>query len=80
MKTEGAMVERVLEEVSIAVNKNTCPGDKSALRPSGLRLGTPALTSRGLTEGHMEKVAEFIHRGLCCRNIFCVGYSSVISQ
>jgi len=64
MKTEGAMAERVLEEVSIAVNKNTCPGDRSALRPSGLRLGTPALTSRGLMEFHMEKVAEFIRRGV----------------
>jgi len=63
MKTEGAMVEKVLEDMSIAVNKNTCPGDRSALRPSGLRLGTPALTSRGLTESHMEKVAEFIDRG-----------------
>ena len=66
MKTEGAMVEKVLEDASIAVNKNTCPGDKSALRPSGLRLGTPALTSRGLTELHMEKVADFVHRGECC--------------
>jgi len=66
MKTDGAKVEKVLEEISIAVNKNTCPGDKSALRPSGLRLGTPALTSRGLTELHMEKVADFIYRGEYC--------------
>ena len=36
---DGAKVEKVLEEVSIAVNKNTCPGDKSALKPSGIRLG-----------------------------------------
>jgi len=69
MKIEGAMVERVLEEVSIAVNKNTCPGDKSALRPSGIRLGTPALTSRGLTECDMEKVSEFIHRGVYCSSM-----------
>ena len=77
MKTEGAMVEKVLEEVSIAVNKNTCPGDKSALRPSGLRLGTPALTSRGLTESDMEKVAEFIHKGVYCNNMYMavVGHS-----
>lgn len=40
-----------------------CIGDKSALRPSGLRLGSPALTSRGLMEGDFKKVAEFIHRG-----------------
>lgn len=64
MKTDGAKAEKVLEEASIAVNKNTCPGDKSALRPSGLRLGTPALTSRGLKEADIEKVAEFIHRGI----------------
>lgn len=38
-------------------------GDKSALRPSGLRLGTPALTSRGLLEEDFQKVAHFIHRG-----------------
>jgi len=56
-------VEKILEEVSIAVNKNTCPGDKSALRPSGLRLGTPALTSRNLNEANMDTVADFIHRG-----------------
>jgi glycine hydroxymethyltransferase len=64
VKTDGAKAEKVLEESSIAVNKNTCPGDKSALRPSGLRLGTPALTSRGLKEVDIEKVAEFIHRGI----------------
>jgi glycine hydroxymethyltransferase len=62
--TEGAYAERVLEGGGMAVNKNTCPGDKSALRPSGLRLGTPALTSRGLNEKDMDKVAEFIHRGI----------------
>src|SRR5690349_20259068 len=35
----GARAEKVLEEVSIACNKNTVPGDKSALNPSGIRLG-----------------------------------------
>jgi len=71
MKTDGAKAEKILEDSSIAVNKNTCPGDKSALRPSGLRLGTPALTSRGLKEADIEKVAEFIHRGnLCSTRVF----------
>lgn len=37
-------------------------GDKSALRPSGLRLGSPALTSRGLMEEDFQVVAEYIHR------------------
>ncbi|KAK2160628.1 hypothetical protein LSH36_129g07016 [Paralvinella palmiformis] len=64
VKTEGARAEKVLEEISIALNKNTCPGDKSALRPGGLRIGTPALTSRKMGTADMEKVAEFIHRGI----------------
>lgn len=45
---DGARAERVLELVSITANKNTCPGDKSALTPGGLRLGREQLdiTSR----------------------------------
>lgn len=62
--TDGGRGEKVLEACAIACNKNTCPGDKSALRPSGLRLGSPALTSRGLVECDFKKVAEFIHRGI----------------
>uniref|UniRef100_A0A8D2B2C5 Serine hydroxymethyltransferase n=1 Tax=Sciurus vulgaris TaxID=55149 RepID=A0A8D2B2C5_SCIVU len=62
--TDGGRAEKVLEACSIACNKNTCPGDRSALRPSGLRLGTPALTSRGLLEKDFQKVALFIHRGI----------------
>uniref|UniRef100_A0A8C0PTW6 Serine hydroxymethyltransferase n=1 Tax=Canis lupus familiaris TaxID=9615 RepID=A0A8C0PTW6_CANLF len=62
--TDGGRAEKVLEACSIACNKNTCPGDKSALRPSGLRLGTPALTSRGLLEKEFQKVAQFVHRGI----------------
>ncbi|RXM28040.1 Serine hydroxymethyltransferase, cytosolic [Acipenser ruthenus] len=62
--TDGGRAEKVLEACSIACNKNTCPGDKSALRPSGLRLGTPALTSRGLVEDDFRKVVKFIHKGV----------------
>lgn len=60
----GARAEYILEEISIACNKNTVPGDKSALNPSGIRLGTPALTTRGLVESDIDRVVEFIHRGL----------------
>ncbi|KAJ4933980.1 hypothetical protein JOQ06_006788 [Pogonophryne albipinna] len=56
--------ERILELVYITANKNTCPGDKSALTPGGLRLGTPALTSRQLNEADFEKVVDFIDAGI----------------
>ncbi|XP_077396540.1 serine hydroxymethyltransferase, cytosolic [Festucalex cinctus] len=62
--TDGGRAEKVLEACAIACNKNTCPGDKSALRPSGLRFGSPALTSRGLVEDDFRKVADFLHRGI----------------
>lgn len=60
----GARAEYILEEILIACNKNTVPGDKSALNPSGIRLGTPALTTRGFTEEHIDEVVSFIDRGL----------------
>ncbi|XP_043593141.1 serine hydroxymethyltransferase [Bombus pyrosoma] len=60
----GAKAEKILESISIACNKNTVPGDKSALNCSGIRLGTPALTTRGLVEKDIDKVVDFIHRGL----------------
>lgn len=60
----GARAEYILEEVSIACNKNTVPGDKSALNPSGIRLGTPALTTRGMVESDIDTVVNFIDRGL----------------
>ncbi|XP_035244430.1 serine hydroxymethyltransferase, mitochondrial isoform X1 [Anguilla anguilla] len=61
---DGARAERVLELVSVTANKNTCPGDKSALTPGGLRLGTPALTSRQFKEADFEKVVEFMDEGI----------------
>ncbi|XP_078661050.1 serine hydroxymethyltransferase, mitochondrial-like [Branchiostoma floridae x Branchiostoma belcheri] len=57
---DGARVERVCELASITCNKNTCPGDKSALTPGGLRLGAPALTSRCLKEDNFRQVVDFI--------------------
>lgn len=61
---DGARVERVLELINIASNKNTVPGDKSALIPGGLRLGSPAMTSRGLEETDFVKIADFIDRAV----------------
>eukprot|EP00842_Homolaphlyctis_polyrhiza_P005001 jgi/Hompol1/5501/HPOL_004479-RA len=61
---DGARVERIMELVKIAVNKNTIPGDKSALIPYGIRIGSPAMTSRGLGEKDFAKVAEFMDRAI----------------
>lgn len=60
----GAKAERILEEISIACNKNTVPGDKSAMNPSGVRLGTPAITTRGLIEKDIDQVVDYIDRAL----------------
>nr|CAB3493298.1 unnamed protein product [Digitaria exilis] len=56
---DGSRVEKVLESVHIAANKNTVPGDVSAMVPGGIRMGTPALTSRGFAEEDFAKVADF---------------------
>jgi len=64
VQLSGAKGELVLEEVNISCNKNTVPGDKSALNPSGIRLGTPALTTRRLKETHMEKVVTLVDKAL----------------
>ncbi|XP_047505104.1 serine hydroxymethyltransferase isoform X1 [Pieris napi] len=60
----GARAERILELCSVACNKNTVPGDKSALNPSGIRLGTPALTTRGLKEADIDRVVDFVDQAL----------------
>eukprot|EP00957_Ditylum_brightwellii_P175565 13367312-Ditylum_brightwellii.AAC.1 len=61
---DGARVERVLELACIATNKNTVPGDTSALMPGGIRMGAPALTSRGFMEDDFAKVAQFFDRAV----------------
>ncbi|CAJ1966836.1 unnamed protein product [Cylindrotheca closterium] len=58
----GSKVDTVLEQVHITANKNSLPGDVSAINPGGVRLGTPALTTRGLKEDDFDQVAEFLHR------------------
>ena len=57
----GKDAERVLGESNITVNKNMVPfDDKSPFVTSGIRIGTPAITTRGLTENDMDFVAEYI--------------------
>ena len=59
---DGARVEAVLEQVNIACNKNSIPGDKSALTPCGIRIGTPAMSTRGMGEADFERIAGYIDR------------------
>ncbi|KAI5860809.1 serine hydroxymethyltransferase [Durotheca rogersii] len=61
---DGARVERLLELVGVASNKNTVPGDKSAMVPGGLRIGTPAMTTRGFSQGDFVRVADIIDRAV----------------
>jgi len=61
----GKMAENALEEAGITVNKNAVPFDtRSPFVTSGIRIGTPATTTRGLKEAEMIKVAEWIDRAL----------------
>lgn len=62
---DGARVERILELVGVASNKNTVPGDKSAMKPGGLRMGTPAMTTRGFQPEDFRRVADVVHRAVC---------------
>lgn len=58
---KGIFVQEALEAASITVNKNTIPDEPvSSFFPSGLRLGTPSITTRGFKEEHMSKVGEWI--------------------
>ncbi len=57
----GKELERRLDEVRITANKNKVPGDpRSPFQTSGLRVGSPAVTSRGFLEADMDQVAEYI--------------------
>jgi glycine hydroxymethyltransferase len=57
----GRAAEKVLDSVAITVNKNTVPGEtRSAMQASGIRLGTPAITTRGMGLREMDEVADLI--------------------
>ena len=61
---DGARVEAVLEQVNIACNKNSVPGDKSALTPGGIRIGAPAMSSRGMGPKAFAQIARYIDRSI----------------
>jgi glycine hydroxymethyltransferase len=57
----GVFLQEALDRVGITVNKNTIPGEpSSAFYPSGVRLGTPAATTRGMLEAEMDQIAAWI--------------------
>ena len=60
----GSKIEKVCDRINISLNKNTVHGDKSAQSPGGVRIGTPALTTRGLKEADFEKIADFLERAV----------------
>ena len=61
--TTGKEVEEALEEAGIVLNANTVPGEtRSAFNPSGIRAGTPALTTRGFDEDACREVADLIYK------------------
>lgn len=69
---DGARIETICERINIALNKNSIPGDKSALVPGGVRIGAPAMTTRGLGEDDFRKIVGFID--------FAVNYAKEIQN
>lgn len=62
---DGKVVERALDKIGLTLNANAVPDDPLPMfTPSGIRLGTPALTTRGLSEGHMAKIAEWMKQAI----------------
>ena len=60
--TDGGRVEALMDEIQLSVNKNTVPGDKSALIPSGIRIGSPAMTTRGCNKQDFVETMKFVER------------------
>merc|ERR1719226_204044 len=61
----GSKFEKVCDACSVTLNRNSVHGDKSALSPGGVRIGSPAMTTRGCTTEDFVKIAGFLDR--CCQ-------------
>jgi glycine hydroxymethyltransferase len=62
---DGATAEKTLEKAGITVNKQVIPDDPNPpYKPSGIRIGTPALTTRGMKETEMELIADWINEAI----------------
>ncbi|OAF70114.1 hypothetical protein A3Q56_02126 [Intoshia linei] len=64
IKINGTKISLVCDNVCISLNKNSVSGDKSVINPSGIRLGTAAITSRGMDVEDVEQVSKFLHQGM----------------
>lgn len=65
----GSKFEKVCELANISLNKNSIPGDKSALSPSGIRIGTSCITTRNINFNGIDKIVEWLYRVvLICNN------------
>lgn len=66
---DGSVAEKVLDSVGLTLNKNAIPNDTlPPFKPSGIRLGTPAVTTRGMKEADMQLIAEFMQRAITDRD------------
>lgn len=66
---DGKVVERALDTVGLTLNANSIPDDElPPFKPSGIRLGTPAITTRGLVADDMVKIAEWMKRAIDARD------------
>ena len=62
---DGKFAEESLDKIGLTVNKNAIPDDAlPPFRPSGIRIGTPAITTRGMTKEHMPIIAEWMERAI----------------
>ncbi len=68
---DGSVVEKALDAIGLTLNKNAVPDDPlPPFRPSGIRLGTPAITTRGLREEHMARIADWMKQAIDSRDDF----------
>jgi glycine hydroxymethyltransferase len=66
---DGRVVQDLLDKIRLSANCNSIPDDPlPPFKPSGLRLGTPAMTTRGLKEEHMAQIAEWLAAAIKNRN------------